>query len=142
MTGSNVAEQLPKTHVRVVVHSDFTFAATESELRKIGSRLCARCDVQVRGILGSGKRDVREIETLGRSLRWTEEASDKHRQVLLEGLGLSAESKAASAGVKPEETGKKRARTLVEAERKKFRSLAATLNHMRLDGSILCFLWG
>ena len=27
MTGSNVAEQLPQHHVRVVVHGDFTFAA-------------------------------------------------------------------------------------------------------------------
>ena len=32
-----------------------------------------RCDVKVRGILSSGKRDVREIEILGRNLTWTEE---------------------------------------------------------------------
>ena len=37
------------------------------------SRMCEWYDVKVRGILGSGKRDVREIEILGRSLRWTEE---------------------------------------------------------------------
>ena len=41
---------------------------------------------------------MREIEILGRSLRWTEEgleyqASDKHRQPLLGGLGFSEESK-------------------------------------------------
>ena len=29
-------------------------------------------DVKVRGILGSGKRGVREIEMFRRSLRWTE----------------------------------------------------------------------
>ena len=77
----------PKTHVRVVVRGDdFKSAATDSELRKMRSRMY--------GILSSGKRDVREIEMLGRSLRWTQEgleyeASDKHRQALLEGLGLS-----------------------------------------------------
>ena len=83
-----------KTHVCVVVHGDdFPFAAT-SELGKMRSRLCEWCDVKVRDLLGSGKRDVREIEILGRSLRWTEEgleyeASDQHRQARLKGLGLS-----------------------------------------------------
>ena len=89
MTGSNVAEQLPQHHVRVVVHGDFTFGTTESELRKMRSRMCEWYDVKVRGTLGSGKRDVREIEILGRSLRWTEEGveyevSDRHRRALQE----------------------------------------------------------
>ena len=65
----------------------------------------------MRGVLGSGKRDVHEIEILGRNLTWTEEGleyegSDKHRRALLEGLGLNEESKAVnSAAVKPEEIG-------------------------------------
>ena len=81
----------PQTHVRVVVHGDdFAFAATESELRKVRSRMCERYDVKVRGVLRRGKRDVREIEILARNLRWTDEgleyeASDTHRQALLEG---------------------------------------------------------
>ena len=58
----------PQTRVRVVVHDDdFTFAATESELRKMRSRMCERYDdVKVRGILGSGTRDVREIEMMAK----------------------------------------------------------------------------
>ena len=64
----------PKTQVRVVVHGDdFTFAGTESELRKIEANMHEVYDVKVRGILGSGKRDVHEIEILGRNLTWTEE---------------------------------------------------------------------
>ena len=64
----------PKSHVRVVVHGDdFPHAATESELRKILSNMCEWYDVMVCGVLGSGKRDVREEEILGRNLRWTEE---------------------------------------------------------------------
>ena len=69
MTGSHVAEQLQRhfdpsqTRVHVVVHGDdFTFAATESELRKMRPRMCEWYNVKVRGVLGSGKRDVREIE--------------------------------------------------------------------------------
>ena len=37
-----------KSHVRVVVHGDdFTFAATESQLRIMGSRMCEWYDVKV-----------------------------------------------------------------------------------------------
>ena len=66
----------------------------------------------MRGVLGSGKRDVHEIEILGRNLTWTEEGleyegSDKHRRALLEGLGLNEESEAVnSAAVTPEEIGR------------------------------------
>ena len=98
----------PKTQVRVVVHGDdVTFAGTESELKRIQAKMHEWYDVKV----GSGKRDVHEIEILGRNLTWTEEGleyegSDKHRQALLEGLGLNEESKSVnSAAVKPEEIG-------------------------------------
>ena len=64
----------PKTQVRVVVHGDdFTFAGTESELRKTEAKMHEWYDVKVHGILGSGKRDVHEIEILGKNLTWTDE---------------------------------------------------------------------
>ena len=53
---------MSKSHVRVVVHGDdVTFAVTESEPKRIRSWMCEWCDVNLRGIVGSGKRDVREI---------------------------------------------------------------------------------
>ena len=133
----------PKTQVRVVVHGDdFTFAGTESELRKIEAKMHEWYDVKVRGILGSGKRDVHEIEILGRNLTWTEEGleyegSDKHRRALLEGLGLNEESKAVnSAAVKPEEIGQEEDTEMLDAsEAKRFRSLAETWNYMSSDRS-------
>ena len=69
-------------------------------------------DVTVRGILGSGKRDVREKQTLGRCLRWTDEgleyeANDKQRQTLMEGMGLCKGSRAVnSASIKLDEIGR------------------------------------
>ena len=63
------------------------------------------------GLLGSGKRDVHEIEILGRILRWLEEglgreACDKHVEHCLKPWGLSEWAKTAnSATVKPEEVG-------------------------------------
>ena len=99
-------------------------------------------DVKVRGILCSGKRDVHEIEMVGRSLTWTEEGleyegSDKHRRALLEGLGLNEESKAVnSAAVKPEKIGQEEDTDMLDAsEAKRFRSLAATTNYMSADRS-------
>ena len=80
--------------MRVVVHGDdFTLAGTESELWKIKPKMCDWHDVEVRGIVGGGRRDVLEIEISGRSLRWAKhkqsleyEAGDKHRQALLRGM--------------------------------------------------------
>ena len=96
----------------------------------------------MRCILGSGKRDVHEIEMLGTSVRWTEdglgcEATDKRRQALLEGLESSEESKTVnSAAVKPEEIGQEEdGEILGGTEKTRFRSLAATQNNMSLDRS-------
>ena len=133
----------PETQVRVVVYGDdFTFPGTDPELRRIETQMCEWCDAMVRGILGNGKRDVREIEILGRGLSWTEgalehEASDKHRQALREGLGLNEESKTvSSAAVQPEDVKEEEdVEVLNEAEKLKFRSLAATLNFLSLDRS-------
>ena len=106
---------------------DFTFAGRESELKKIETQMHEWYDVKVRGILGSGKRDVYEIEILGRNLTWTEEGlecegSDKHRQALLEGLVLKEESKAVnSTAVKPGEIGQEEdTDTLDASEAKRF----------------------
>ena len=56
----------PKTQVRVVVHGDdVTFAGTESELKRIEAKMHECYDVKVRGILGSGKRDVHEDRDTG-----------------------------------------------------------------------------
>ena len=98
----------PKTQVRVVVHGDdFTFAGTESELKRIQAKMHEWYDVEVRGVLGSGKRDVHEIEILGRNLTWTEEGLDGVRgqrqasSSIAGRLGVEVNS----AAVKTEETG-------------------------------------
>ena len=78
-TGFKEAEQHP-------MHGDdFTFARTQSELRKIEAKMHEWYDVKVRGIFCSGKRNVHEFEILGRDLTGTEEGfeyegSDKRRK--------------------------------------------------------------
>ena len=99
------------------------------------STMCEWFDVKVRGLVGSGKRGVHEMEILGRNLKWTEEleyeASDKHRQSLLEGLGLGDESKTVKSASQAGGHRKRRGR----GHRMRFRSLAPTLNFMNLDKS-------
>ena len=54
--------------------------------------MCEWYDVKVRGMLGSGQRDVQEIEMSGRTLRWTEhleyEAGDKTSAGIVAWLGF------------------------------------------------------
>ena len=133
----------PQTRVRVVLlGDDFTFAATESELRKARSKMSKWYDTEVRGIQDGGKRDVREMQILGRNVRWSDEgleyeASDKHRQALMEGLALSKESKNVnSTAVKPEEIRREGDEEMLDGTEKTDSGAGRRrMNHMSLDRS-------
>ena len=73
----------------------------------------------------------------GQRKGWSTKRATKHRQALLEGLGLSEEPITVnSAAAKPEEIGQEEDTNMLdEAERKKFRSFAAALSYMSLDRS-------
>ena len=80
MTGSDRAGAAstiffhPRSHVRVVPHADdLTFAATETELKRMRSKMFEWYGVKWRGILGSGRHDVRERKILEVKLRWTDQ---------------------------------------------------------------------
>ena len=76
MTGSHEAGRRRKSHVRVVAHAnDLTFASTKTELKMMRSKTSECYDVKVRGILGNGRRDVREVQTLRGNLRWTDQGA-------------------------------------------------------------------
>ena len=89
----------PATKVRLVVHGDdFTFSGTQVELEKIRGLFKKWYDVKDRGIMGSGTRDIKEVVISGRTLKFTEmgleyTADGKHRDAILEELGLESESK-------------------------------------------------
>ena len=113
----------PKTQVRVVVHGDdFTFAGTESELKRIQAKnvRMVRCQVArhswQRQAGRARDRNFGQKPDVDRKKVWSVRAVT-HRQALLEGLGLNEDSKA------------------VNSAQKRFRSLAATLNYMSSDRS-------
>ena len=71
-----------------------TSASTKKELKRMRSKMSECYGVKVRRILGTGRRDVREIQILGGNLRWTDQgleqgASDEHREAQMEGIGLT-----------------------------------------------------
>ena len=113
---------------------------------KVGSQMCEWYNVKVRGILGSRKRDVQEIENVGRTSRWTEhsleyEAGEKTSAGVVAWLGLErriADGLQRSHG--SEELSREEDKVVQgaeEARRGSFRSLAATLGYMSLGRSVV-----
>ena len=94
----------PATKVRLVVHGDdFTFSGTQVELERIRGLFKKWYDVKDRGNMRSGTRDIKEVVILGRILKFTEmgleyTADGKHRDAILEELGLESESKSLGRG--------------------------------------------
>ena len=132
-----------RSGVRVVVHGDdFTFAGTRRELESARDMMRGWYDIKDRGIMGSDQGEIKEVEILGRRLRWMEqgieyEGDRKHRESLLEEEGLDDR---ANAVVSPTERAE--GRGLIDddvelgvEERRRFRSSAAKLNYLGQDRS-------
>ena len=136
-----------ETEVRLVVHGDdFTFAGVRRELEKLSATMQEWYEVKVRGIMGSGEDEKKEMTILGRQLRWTVngieyEADGRHREDLMEMEGLMEDSKGVkSASTKEKETGgwdDNDEEELDPEGGKQYRARAAKLNYLGLDRSDL-----
>jgi hypothetical protein len=89
----------PDTYVKIVVHGDdFTCSGNRKELETLKANMESWYAVKFRGMMGSGRTDIKEIVILGRTLRWFEdrlelEADEKHRKMLIKECGLEENSK-------------------------------------------------
>ena len=126
--------------VACVVHGDdFTFCAASADLDWIEALLPKWFEVKVRARLGPDERDDKEVVILGRLVRWTSwgisyEADPRHRELVLQELGLGSESKGlALTGAKENINNEQDGVLLDVAEAKRFRALAARLNYMAQD---------
>ena len=85
-----------------VVHGDdFVFVGLDEDLDWVLSLLRSRYEVKNRGRLGTGPKDVREIDMLGRIIRVTDdgvswEGDPRHQDLLEEYFGLDVSSKTLS----------------------------------------------
>eukprot|EP00972_Heterocapsa_arctica_P109931 16186930-Heterocapsa_arctica.AAC.1 len=90
--------------LRCVVHGDdFTTLGNDTDLDWMKKTLQQAFEVKVRGRLGSGERDVREIRILNRIARCTAdgfvwESDPRHAELILQQLGLTSASSLSSPG--------------------------------------------
>ena len=99
-------------------------------------------EIKDRGIMGSGKGEIREVKILGRTVRWTDEgieyeADEKHREELMKRTGLKTESKAV-VGPAAKDAGDgegEEDEELAGDEKAEFRGCCALLNYLGLDRS-------
>ena len=119
-----------------MVHGDdFTSSGTQVELEKIRGLFKKWYDVKDRGIMESGTRDIKEVVILGRTLKFTEmgleyTADGKHRDAILEELGLESESKSLGC---PALGADKMDNELLKEDVTSFRSVAARSNYLGMD---------
>ena len=98
-------------------------------------------EIKDRGIMGSAADEVKTITILGRTLAWTDDglemwADDKHRERMMETMGLEEHSTSVDHPVGDDETEGGE----VEVERPtEFRGAAARLNYLALDRSDIQF---
>ena len=123
-----------------VVHGDdFTFVSDDVGLDYIEGLMKEWYEVKVKARLGGGESDDKEVNILGRIIKWTEEgveyqADPKHRQIVLEQLGLSEESKGLATNGRIEKSEEdEEDEELQGDEATSFRALAARLNYLAQD---------
>ena len=129
-----------------IVHGDdFMFVGPDEDLDFAWNILNKEYQIKNRGRLGSGRKDVQEIDMLGRTIRYhdwglTWQGDERHRKMLLEYFGLNGESKALTKnGYKEDETEGGMAEELGQAEASPYRMLAARLNYLSQDDPALQF---
>ena len=129
------------------VHGDdFVFCGVDEDLDFVEHLLREKYEIKVRGRLGSGESDKKEIDMLGRKIKlpsWgiTWEDDDRHRKLIMEQFGLDSESNILTKngykedGNVEEDTSQK----LNTKECKAYRTLAARMNFMAQDNLVIQF---
>ena len=136
----------PVRDMMAVVHGDdFVFVGLDEDLDSILQVLKANYELKNRGRLGSGDKDVKQIDMLGRIIKLEEDGitwqGDPRRQQLLEDyFGMDAATKTLTKNgyddeekdqVEEDDIG------LTKEEFKAYRMLAARLNYMAQDNPLV-----
>ena len=128
----------PELDISCVVHGDdFTFVSEAKGLDYIEVLMKKWYEVKVKARLGPEPGDDKEVDILGRRVRWTEqgveyEADPRHRSIILEQLGLGEGSKGLTSNGKVD-TEDAEDEGLPAAEATSFRALAARVNYLAQD---------
>ena len=128
-----------------VVHGDdFTFTGLDEDLDYILGILTDNYEIKNRGRLGTGPKDVREIDILGRRVKLHEwgiswGGDPRHRDKILAFFGMTKESHGLTKnGYKEDQAQGAIDEEKLDADgQRTFRGLAATLNFMSQDNMVL-----
>ena len=132
----------PERELWCAVHGDdFMFTGFQEDLEYALKVMKKEYEIKNRGVLGPDDGDLKEIDMLGRILKYKStgiswQADPRHRKMIIEHFGFKAETKAlAKNGIKEEIDleGEPEAEELQKAEEKGFRALAARANYMAVD---------
>ena len=116
----------------------------DEDLDFVEDLLKDRYEIKVRGRLGSGEKDKKMIDMLGRKIKlhmWgiTWEGDDRHRKLIMDHFGLDGDSKILKKNCyKEEEDGREKTPLkLNRQECKVYRMLAARMNYMAQDNLVI-----
>ena len=93
----------PVSGIRCVVHGDdFTLTGGRQALDEITEKMRSWYQIKVRGTLGDGPNDDKEITILNRTVRWGKdfvefEADEKHVKTLINAMGFDENTKSVRA---------------------------------------------
>ena len=84
--------------VGVVQGDDFVFVGVDKEIDFVLSVHKEHCELKDRGGLGSGNNDEKEVDLLGRRIRWNEwgltwKRDERHKQMVIDSFGTDENSK-------------------------------------------------
>ena len=132
----------PEGDISLVVHGDdFTALGPEEELKNFKKQMKSWYEVKVRGVLGPGPLDDKEITILNRKLVWTKsgtityEADPKNIESIVKAMDLQSDSKGLGAPIVTESAkeAEEEGEELNREEATRFRSIAALANYVALD---------
>ncbi len=135
----------PVRDMMAVVHGDdFVFVGVDEDLDSVLEVLKANYELKNRGRLGTGERDVKQIDMLGRIIKLEEggitwQGDPRHQQLLETYFGMDENTKTLTKNGYDEE-GRNEAEEdteLTKEEFKAYRMLAARLNYMAQDNPMV-----
>lgn len=145
LTSSPVAFTHCERDLAGVVHGDdFIFEGLDEDLDFVLAVLEKHYELKNRGRLGSGVGDCREIDMLGRIIKWhdwgiTWEGDDRHRASVLKYFGLDETSAALVKNGYKDDGDKDKEEMLDEQLKKSYRMLAARVNYIAQDNPAVQF---
>ena len=125
--------------LRCVVHGDdFTFLGDDAACDWATTIMMEEYDIKLRGRLGPGKNDDKQITILNRCLEWRKdglyyEPDPRHAEIIVNEMGVAGSASVVTPGVKMSSVPEEDDPLLSPAQATKFRRIVARANFLSQD---------